>query len=88
MAEPDWMIACPYCDGLVDEGLVCCDRCWRRIPTHLGENRPLRYWRSNLRVARQIRSWNEVGTILDAVKAWLAKHPRYRLTPTQGADHV
>ena len=67
-----------------DRGQLCCDECWKRIPTHLPDQPR---WRSRLAHARRYArgmsyiGWDEAEKIHEAVRAWLADHPRETSNP-------
>lgn len=67
--------ACPGGPHPNAPGQVCCDACWKRAPTNLPD---WPRWRSALRGARSRGGygWVIAERIHDALRAWLAEHPR------------
>lgn len=54
---------------------LCCDACWKRVPTDLpGHPR----WRSALRRLAKMRWRTQMLPIEEAVLAWLREHPSPR----------
>lgn len=65
---------CPGCDTPIEEGLLCCDPCWARIPTRVpGFTQP---WRSSRIKSRPLRDWGRFEQATEAALAWLVAHHR------------
>lgn len=65
---------CPGgCGAWISDGLLCCDPCWKRVPTRVpGYPDP---WRRARLSARGFGSYRQFEKATDAARAWLIANP-------------
>lgn len=73
---------CPGCTNSKPSNEICCNACWKSIPTSIPG---LPRVRTTLRDLRRFKRWPQLEDAMDTLRAWLAENYIDRLLPVIAA---